>query len=234
MNRVLRCATALAGATLFLAMTSTALAQFPDGTVVEETLHNMLQSTGSPMDIDDYGEICVYCHTPHEGNAAIEAPLWNRAAPTGPFTMYTSSSIDMTIASSPLGVSLACLSCHDGTIAVDEIINVPNAFSGTPGGGDNIADCAGCHSGSSPPGGFDFSATNMGQDLSNDHPISITYDPGADPDFNPAGSVEGAGLPLPSGRVECSSCHEPHSAQWRPFLQISNANSAMCTTCHIK
>jgi predicted CXXCH cytochrome family protein len=139
----------------------------------------------------------------------------------------------MTIASSPLGVSLACLSCHDGTIAVDEIINVPNSFVGTPTPGDNIADCAGCH-GPGHSSGFDFSATNLGQDLSNEHPISITYDPTADPDFNAAGSVTGAGLPLPSGRVECSSCHEPHSAQWRPFLQMDNANSAMCLTCHIK
>ncbi|MDH3319149.1 MAG: cytochrome c3 family protein [Betaproteobacteria bacterium] len=39
---------------------------------------------------------------------------------------------------------------------------------------------------------------------------------------------------LPS--VECASCHEPHNggASSTPFLRISNAASALCTTCHSK
>jgi hypothetical protein len=44
--------------------------------------------------------------------------------------------------------------------------------------------------------------------------------------------------------VECGSCHDPHvsNGQSGPnsliagetFLRISNANSAVCTTCHVK
>jgi len=39
---------------------------------------------------------------------------------------------------------------------------------------------------------------------------------------------------LPS--VECATCHEPHNggASGTPFLRISNAASAVCTTCHSK
>ena len=38
-------------------------------------------------------------------------------------------------------------------------------------------------------------------------------------------------------QVECATCHEPHNAGTAPatsFLRISNAASAICTTCHNK
>lgn len=220
----------LASMALLLGVTSVALAQFPNGTVVAETLHNLRQSVGGPMDHEDLGEICVYCHTPHQ--ASTTAPLWNRADPAGPFTMYSSTSLDMPIAGSPQGASLACLSCHDGTIGVDEVLNYPSGFDPTTvtPGLATIAGCEGCHAGGA--GGFNFDNTNLGQDLSNDHPISITYSPALDPNFNAAGAVTGAGVPLPDGDVECSSCHNPHSAEWPSFLRLSNDNSALCLTCH--
>ena len=52
-------------------------------------------------------QICVFCHTPHN-TTAPEAPLWNRNPPAqdaGGWTMYTSSTLDMTIAAAPQGVS---------------------------------------------------------------------------------------------------------------------------------
>lgn len=41
-------------------------------------------------------------------------------------------------------------------------------------------------------------------------------------------------LNLPS--VECATCHEPHNGGFAgsPFLRVSNAASALCTTCHNK
>ena len=27
---------------------------------------------------NNYGEVCVYCHTPHGANRTLAAPLWNR------------------------------------------------------------------------------------------------------------------------------------------------------------
>ncbi len=234
MKSALRAAVAaLACGAMFVVATTEAEAQFPNGTVVSETVHNFSLSAVSPMPHVDYGEVCVYCHTPHGGTAT--APLWNRDDPVGPWTMYDSPSIDMTIEASPMGVSLACLSCHDGTIAIDVIINPPNSYTGPdPDGSATIDECAGCHTGNNPPGGLDFTYVNLTTDLSDDHPISVNYDPTADPDFNPAADVEAAGLPLPNGQVQCNSCHNPHSAQFRPFLRIDNAASAMCNTCHIK
>ncbi len=206
------------------------------GNKVENTPHNLRQASQG-MGLQDWGEICVYCHTPHNTNTAIAAPLWNRETPAGPYTMYSSASIDMTIASSPQGSSLACLSCHDNTIALDQIINVPPAKFGSASSGVGINSCAtSCHVGVNPAGGSNFEGTNIGTDLSDDHPVSITYDPTLDPQFHAAtnGKVGGI-LPLygvGKDQVECASCHNPHDNSNRPFLRIDNANSALCSTCH--
>ena len=34
--------------------------------------------------------------------------------------------------------------------------------------------------------------------------------------------------------VECASCHDPHTAANPTFLRKSNANSAVCLSCHVK
>ena len=208
------------------------------GNKVADTPHNLRKATTEGMTLADMGEICVYCHTPHNNNTNIEAPLWNRATPAGPYTMYDSPTLDMTISASPQGVSLACLSCHDNTIALDQVVNIPtNKFGSYVPGGATIESCAqGCHVGTaSGADGINFEGTVVGTDLSNDHPISITYDPTQDPNFHPASGGKVGVLPLygPSAdRVECASCHNPHDNTNRPFLRISNDNSALCLTCH--
>lgn len=165
-------------------------------------------------------QTCVYCHTPHAGIIGLAAPLWNRNNPDpAVFTMYSSPTIDMTIApGGPQGVSLACLSCHDGVTAFDSLVNPPS--DGTARTGTMGAPAA------------------LGTDLSNDHPISITYDPTADTAFNAAASVTGAGSLVLFGagadQVECGSCHNPHDDTNAPFLRKPNTNSDICTTCHIK
>lgn len=164
---------------------------------------------------NDNQQICVYCHTPH--NASTAAPLWNRSLPTGPYTMYSSPTLDMTIAASPQGTSLACLSCHDGSIAVDQLLNFPPGMSS-----NNVQIDAG---------------VNFGTDLSNDHPVSITYDHTLDTDFVAAVGGQVGGLQLfgaGADQVECASCHLVHDPAISPFLRVSNAGSAMCLSCHVK
>jgi len=75
----------------------------------------------------DYGEVCVYCHTPHGANTTIAAPLWNRTNVGNTYTLYN---IPLTSGQTPTqpGVnSLTCLSCHDGTVAIDSIVNMPGS-----------------------------------------------------------------------------------------------------------
>jgi predicted CXXCH cytochrome family protein len=210
---------------------------------------------------NDYGEVCVYCHTPHGADSGSEAPLWNRAAPSGPYTPYSSDTMDMTPPDMPSSISLACLSCHDGTIAVDDVINMPGS-GWSPGGtkgdldswinpsgyvsyhgklstiGDGGSDCAvSCHT----DDGFadtDYITGALSTDLSDDHPISMGY-PSSDDDpyFNDPGDVvTTGGLKLfgATNRVECASCHNVHDPQFTPFLRKANTGSALCYTCHDK
>lgn len=205
------------------------------------TKHNFSNSSGRDIaggfndlsaQVADYGEVCVYCHTPHGGQT--NAPLWNRQFATATFTMYNdatggSSELDMTFAAQPTGVSLACLSCHDGTIGIDVIINRPNASAATSIGG-TLTDIY---------GGVDPDSLKiLGVDLRNDHPISMSYDPALDPQFSTVATIEGAGLKLfddagGSNMVQCATCHNPHTEN-ATFLRIDNAGSALCLTCHNK
>lgn len=218
-HHLVRTALAVVVAIALAAPPVLAQAATPDN--VANSRHNMSSRSG----LTNYNEVCVYCHTPHGGQTQ-NAPLWNRNFGTGPYQMYNSSyssTIDMQVAASPQGVSLACLSCHDGTIGLDVVINRPNADTASAGSGNTM-----------PANGGQFFA-NLGTDLRNDHPVSVTYDNVADPAFNPpSGGKVGGVLPLYLGRVECGSCHNPHNTSFTPFLRVSNSGSNLCRTCHIK
>lgn len=108
---------------------------------VVNTRHNMTQrqSSGGPAGIlmdpyrNDYGEVCVYCHTPHGANANVTLPLWNRTIRATTYTTYAALGTMMTQpVTQPGANSLACLSCHDGQTAVDSIINMPGAGGYNP------------------------------------------------------------------------------------------------------
>lgn len=230
-----------------LTSTDTVLWQEQAGFPVGTPYGINMTGAGGGTYINQYGEVCVYCHTPH--GAATVAPLWNRAVnSSGNYTPYSSSTMD-NAPGQPIGVSLACLSCHDGTIAVDSIINAPGSgltWGGATAGSHlkmNGAECGACHNGAV---GHNGAVKYLGTDLSTQHPISMLYPTltGNDPMFN-APDVYGKfanGVKLYNGRVECPSCHNPHlgegdyatSPALRPFLRVSNANSYLCTTCHIK
>jgi predicted CXXCH cytochrome family protein len=167
------------------------------------------------------GEICIVCHTPHNANTSVsDAPLWNHTlSATATYTMYTSSTLNST-AGQPDGSSKLCLSCHDGTVALENFGGVTtgtNLLTGT---------------------------TVLGTNLSNDHPISITYDAAlatADGGLhNPSSALSGLGGTiaanmLTAGKMQCSSCHDVHnSAGINGLLKKTNAGSALCLTCHNK
>ncbi len=97
---------------------------------VSNTKHNFFLNKDVAFSTTNTTEVCVFCHTPHGGRTDVAAPLWNRAMPdTGAFsyTMYKSPNFDATGPGQPQGVSLACLSCHDGTVGIDSLINAPGS-----------------------------------------------------------------------------------------------------------
>lgn len=102
---------------------------------IENTRHNLSISyndTGrtvmGAIARNDYGEVCIYCHTPHGANKQIKAPLWNRTFNnSGSYTIYDKPTTLMRPIGQPGPNSLTCLSCHDGTIAIDSILNMPGS-----------------------------------------------------------------------------------------------------------
>jgi hypothetical protein len=225
---------------------------------------------------NDYREACIYCHTPHNGSS--EAPMWNRQMPGRSsengngngsghvgfqYQIYSSVHLDSTAPQGPDGISLACLSCHDGTVAVDAIVNKPQFHEWTDAGthyrmsadGSIGSDtCGKCHNRSAGAyggigGAHDATIRYLSTDLRDDHPISMpfpTYD--QDPGFNQPMLAKGdGGREFPNGvqtfagdKVQCASCHDPHNPDEQnvegrdPFLRASNRNSALCLTCHQK
>jgi predicted CXXCH cytochrome family protein len=202
-----------------------------------------LESTG-----DDIRETCVFCHTPH--NASSAGFLWNRTNPvTTSYTMYTSATLTMiNMGLAPTGLTLMCMSCHDGvtSIAVGTLVNAPAPGTGPSdvvkigGTYDMIGDVYfpnmfnpewGANIGNLTPPGTYGTVGN----LSNDHPVSFTWVNGVPGIKDPPWTGEGAtALKLFNNRMECSTCHNVHDSANQPFLRMSNNNSNMCTTCHDK
>jgi hypothetical protein len=152
----------------------------PGDSDIRTTRHNLSNSgTSNRVSATSETQVCVFCHTPHNA-AAGDAPLWNRKANVQTYTRYTSSSLDAnTIASGfsdqPGGSSLLCLSCHDGMVALGEVGVLPKG-TGTPGSASVIAMSGSTDAGKIPvQQGVNTGYTRIGTDLTNDHPISITY-----------------------------------------------------------
>jgi len=199
---------------------------------VKETKHNFSSPAHSPNAFFwGTNQVCVFCHTPHGGDQAT-AQLWNHESDAGTgYIMYSSPTLDMTIGGSPNEGSMICLSCHDGTIAVNSLNNLPGPQAagayGTPGG--PALDGSGRLTSSSD--------AFVGTDLSDDHPVGLTYDSTKDPDFVPkTGNPQSYPdkLLFEGIYVECSSCHDPHDNTYSDFLIESNANSSLCLRCHTK
>ena len=172
---------------------------------IEDTLHNF--TSNSPA-WNTKGEICAPCHTPHNAEAITLAPLWSRTNSVASYTLYTSTTRNGSIVS-PDGMSALCLSCHDGTLALD----------GYTGGGTDTTKLTG--------------DKMVGTDLRSSHPISVVYDETADGGLNSTNVAAVANL-LDGGKVQCSSCHDPHGAGFASLLRASNSASALCLTCHNK
>lgn len=228
---------ALPGALAVLLLLSSPQAgrsQWPTGTTVEDTPHNLTVpalSTDPEMAglVEDYGEVCVYCHGPH--SVDVSAPLWNRPSPGGGFRMYDNG--QMAIDPQPTGNSASCLSCHAGTVGLDEVVQLPDRYTGPGPARTTIDECESCHSGGSPAGGIDWEGVWLDTDLRKHHPISVLYDPSRVSGFRSAAEVEAAGLVLYNGKVQCMSCHEPHTQQFSPFLRLPNSGGSLCLVCHL-
>lgn len=209
--------------------------------------------------------VCIYCHTPHHAIKPTDAatlpvnptnyvPLWNHAITTQATWSLYSPGTDLPndlqhfpestlSATSPGGVSILCLSCHDGTVAVNQYGFTPassNEKTGTVGAKMTTADRAGI---------------GVGGNLQNHHPIGFDYTSVCSPSsLNPAGctgnddEINGPDTPVPgltgktindllwNNTMQCASCHDVHNtkSQGLKLTWVMDTQSAFCFTCHKK
>jgi len=190
--------------------------------------------TGSAHDFSTQnwagGRICVACHAPHKSDTTVaDAPLWSHALSTATYRLYSSATLKATV-SQPGGTSKLCLSCHDGTVAVD-------SFGGATGT-TTIS-----------------SKSNIGTDLKKSHPIGFTYDRalattngslhdpetksvtiGTSPQIK-TGTIKA--VLLYNGKMECGSCHDVHNTftvggTGSGLVKVTQAGSKLCLNCHNK
>jgi predicted CXXCH cytochrome family protein len=185
---------------------------------IADTKHNLSITGPGPVKSTTEGELCIFCHAPH--NARRDIPyLWNRTDSTANYVPYQSSTLKATVGQ-PTGASKLCLSCHDGTIALGALVTRPLEILFA--GGVRFL----------PEG-----RTKLGTDLSDDHPVSFVYDSGL--------AVGNGELADPSalsaqvrrdknGEMQCTACHDPHENSYGKFLVMSNQYSGLCTVCHDK
>ena len=166
------------------------------------------------------GEICIACHTPHNSDTGVtDAPLWNHQNTTAVYNLYSSPSLEVA-PTQPRGPSKLCLSCHDGTVAVDSF-----------GGKIGVTPMTG--------------PKDLGVDLSDDHPVSVEWrhqevetssEFCMNCHFGPARELvffrPGGSGPI---WIECATCHDVHNKNTHPkLLRRTLAGSELCLTCHEK
>jgi hypothetical protein len=208
-------------------------------------------------------QVCVFCHTPHAAESIPGAPLWNRKLSSQTYTPYTSNSLEADaaeLAAAPGGTSKLCLSCHDGTMAIDKV-NVLNGLNDA-----TIPMSSGASPVKMPSGSATTGFTrNLGINLSADHPISFTYNStiaSRDGELRgPDGTIVGnraigatkPKMPLDNNQIQCTTCHDPHlrdkttSNGKAKFLRMnrfqvqqptgnnfSSTSDIICLACHDK
>lgn len=221
---------------------------------ISTTKHNL--SSGGPAGNITFSttELCGFCHVPHNANTTLA--LWARAAPTGTgysVTTQTTAGTPLPATSAATGTgSQRCLSCHDGTVALNVSLGLaapalladPNTRTSAGGGGRVLS------------AGPDYFAT-----LESQHPVGIPFPGNAASKANTAeygsgsttgcsagialcvtgGNANGASIKLEgtsaaNATLQCSSCHEPHKSTVATFLRVDPASSvnALCGACHVK
>jgi len=165
--------------------------------------------TGTKHDFSGKGwgttDLCIFCHTPHKAVQSTFGPVWNHAPSSTVYQLYGGGVTGKgTVVNQPGPASAACLSCHDGTVAVD-------AFGGAAGN----------------PATRITGDALIGTDLRDDHPIGVVHTVAS-------GYKAPTNAKLFNTRVECASCHDVHNNTFSPFLRMSNSGSALCLDCHTK
>lgn len=176
---------------------------------------------------------CTFCHVAHKPGANPTGPtylLWNHTlSSVTSYGVYSSDSLnaqDVSDLGGQMTVSNLCLSCHDGTVAINSFYE--------PVTGANFEPI--------PEGTTFMPDSHVIKDLSRTHPVNFTFDAAlATADgglITPAGAdrVDSAGeVPLYNYKMQCATCHDPHNGGSGIFSRQfpTQASGTFCTYCHL-
>jgi predicted CXXCH cytochrome family protein len=229
---------------------------------ISSTKHN-LSATGTGLHFTDTtADMCKFCHIVHNASTTGTA-LWGRAYSATSLPAFTTAT---TVAGTALPQTYAalgdattkCLSCHDGTVALNTTVNrlgttTVVAASNTIAAGTSTATTVTVGSGVGLASGLGYFANLAGQ-----HPVGIPFAGGtgssaatneyaAFTTTGCAGTVNCTtsgtggvyiklyGTTAATAKVECGSCHEPHKSTEPFFLRVpGTVANARCGSCHIK
>jgi hypothetical protein len=204
-----------------------------------------------------YVNACQICHIPHKapdasGVTGAGAPLWNHhPSLNSSYVTYdhgNSATFNALGLTATLGSSVACLSCHDGSMAVNQSYSAtgPSQNGTTTGAVAYYAPTFAVETATSTTGNW-VSASGAGpylgrNDLTHMHPLGVSYSAAlaVDPTLQPLptpGTVFAQMLKGPNKTVECASCHDIHdvigaSGTVSHDLIVDLNNAQLCNTCH--
>lgn len=187
------------------------------------------RESGGGTPIPGITNICSTCHVPHQPLMAV--PLWAHTLSTYSYYLYNTNpsytgpntqAYDPSPTNLSGSMSRACLSCHDGTVAVAGTTYIRRES-------DNwiLFDESGQRVGGQ-------GSPNPTTGLRGSHPMAVNYatvrtaQPTEYNDISTHPSVK-----LENGKVQCTSCHNAHF-KFPKMLVMPNVNSALCLVCHNK
>ncbi len=212
---------------------------------VLDTPHNMERfSPGAADASPDWQQVCIYCHTPSNADAAVSSLKWRKAPAEGTQDSGTSRSFETGNSESAIGLgSFLCLGCHDGVQASDRTSGT-NASTAHSVSGPGPEHPVGIPYGNPDPSTTTPAEISSTRDFASASFAKINSEPSW---WIDTGRIDGtrnksdillyarAGL-LEDGTktpyVECASCHDPHTNENGNFLRLSNDHSAVCQSCH--
>jgi predicted CXXCH cytochrome family protein len=181
---------------------------------VRDSLHNLSASGPGQSKAVLEGRVCNFCHISHSANP--KASLWGRPDSQAIYIPYSSSTA-IAQPGQPTGTSLLCLSCHDGTIALGQVLNRGNSIS-MAGGNERIRGKG-----------------LTGTDLRDDHPISFEYSASlaaSNGELAAPGTISRDLRLDGNGELQCTTCHDAHDSPYPNLLRVSNIGSQICIECH--
>jgi predicted CXXCH cytochrome family protein len=201
-------------AALFLVGTVVMPAKLEAQERIVDTVHNLSASGPGRIRAQSEAQVCIFCHAPH--NTGGMKPLWNRDLSIASYQIYQSTTLDA-VPGQPTGSSKLCLSCHDGTIALGNVLSRADQI--LMSGGDFM------------PAGL----SHLGTDLSDDHPISFFYSSGlaaSDGQLKSPTALPHEVRLDANGQLQCTSCHDAHHNRFGKFLTKPRQFGELCLSCH--